>query len=121
MAHVERPAITVTVMWSVAPGQIETETLHLPAGSTVPAACAASALLRHGLGGIAQPGLPDAPAGLLLGLWGRLCPPDTVLQDDDRLELLRPLQLDPMEARRQRLRRDGLRKPQRGPRRPRAA
>jgi len=32
------------------------------------------------------------------------------LAGGDRLELLRPLQADPMESRRERLRRDGVRK-----------
>lgn len=127
MAHVERPPITVTVMWAAAPHDIETETLTLPAGATVRAACAASSLLRRCLGTATAPGAaahtvgsaagaPDALSGLRLGLWGHLCPPGTVLQDQDRLELLRPLALDPMDARRRRLSRDGLRPPRRSPR-----
>jgi len=47
----------------------------------------------------------------LRGRGGRACDPDTVLGDDDRLELLRPLQVDPKEARRLRYRRDGLKRP----------
>ena len=112
MAHAERPLIVVELMYAAAPHQIEHETLHLPAAATVAQACAASALIRRlgiGLGS-------DVHAPLRLGLWGRLCGPDTVLQAHDRLELLRPLQADPMEARRQRLRRDGLRKVKRAPR-----
>ena len=35
-------------------------------------------------------------------VWGKEVSPDYVLQDGDRLELLRPLILDPMEARRKR-------------------
>ena len=116
MAHAERPMIVVDLVYAAAPHQIEHEALHLPAGATLAQACAASALVRRlgvGLGG-------DAQALLRLGLWGRLCGPDTVLQAHDRLELLRPLQADPMEARRQRLRRDGLRKVKRAPRAARA-
>ena len=112
MAHDDRPLIEVELVYAAAPHQIEREALHLPEGATVAQACAASALLRR-LGA----GLGSAvPAPLRLGLCGRFCGPDTVLQAQDRLELLRPLQADPMEARRQRLRRDGLRKVKRAPR-----
>lgn len=109
--------IEVELLYASAPHQIERETLQLPAGASVGEACAASALVRRlgsGLGG-------DAQAPLRLGLWGRLCGPDAVLQAHDRLELLRPLQADPMEARRQRLCRDGLRKVKRPPRGSRGA
>ena len=47
---------------------------------------------------------------LVLGLAGRPCSAATQLRDQDRLELLRPLQVDPKEARRLRYRRDGLKK-----------
>ncbi|MYD43106.1 MAG: RnfH family protein [Gammaproteobacteria bacterium] len=35
-----------------------------------------------------------------LAVWGKEVPPTYVLRDGDRLELLRPLPVDPMEARR---------------------
>ena len=121
MAQDERPMIEVALVYAGAPHQIEHEALQLPVGATVADACTASALvlrlgagLGAGLGGAAQ-------APLRLGLWGRLCGPGTVLQAHDRLELLRPLLADPMEARRQRLQRDGLRKVQRPPRSARSA
>lgn len=115
MAQDERSLIEVELVFAVAPHQIEREALQLPLGASVLDACAASALVRRlgvGVGG-------DVQAPLRLGLWGRLCGPDSVLQAHDRLELLRPLQADPMEARRQRLRRDGLRKVTQPPRRAR--
>ncbi len=34
------------------------------------------------------------------GVWGRPCPPDTLLRPGDRVELYRPLAMDPKEARR---------------------
>jgi putative ubiquitin-RnfH superfamily antitoxin RatB of RatAB toxin-antitoxin module len=37
-------------------------------------------------------------------VWGRVVEPATVLHDLDRVELLRPLQVDPKEARRLRYR-----------------
>lgn len=116
MAQDERPVIEIELVFADAPHQIERETLLLPAGTTVAEACAASALATR-LGFAAGAGHDDGMhAPLRLGLWGRLCGPDTVLQPHDRLELLRPLRADPMEARRQRLRRDGLRKVKRPPR-----
>lgn len=106
--------IDVTVVYAPAPHLIETERLRLSVGALVRDAFAVSALLRR-LG--VEP-RSDAQSALRLGLWGCLCEPDAALQAGDRLELLRGLQADPMEARRQRLRREGLRKVQRAPRKP---
>ncbi len=104
MANAEAPAsIAVDVAWAAAPHQVQCVRLKLPAGST-----AAQALRASGLADGLDPALLD---GLSLGLWGRACDPATVLRDQDRLELLRPLVVDPKEARRLRYRRDGLRKP----------
>ncbi|MCH8071270.1 MAG: RnfH family protein [Proteobacteria bacterium] len=36
-----------------------------------------------------------------LGIWGRLADSDHLLQDGDRIEIYRPLLIDPREARRQ--------------------
>lgn len=44
------------------------------------------------------------------GIWGRRCAPDTVLRAGDRVELYRPLAMDPKEARRLR----ASRRPKRG-------
>lgn len=97
--------ISVQVAYAAAPHQVEMVALSLPAGAT-----ACEALRASGLAVCLDAAVM---AGLRLGLWGRLCEPGTVLHAHDRLELLRPLLIDPMEARRQRLRRDGLRKGQR--------
>ena len=117
MARVDAPGpgspvalIPVQVVFAAGAHRLQVVALQLPAGSTARQALDASGLAEQ-LG----PALLD---GLRLGLWGRLCEPGTVLQADDRLELLRPLLIDPMEARRQRLRRDGLRKAQRRSARP---
>ena len=94
--------ITVTVVYAAAPHQIDTVALQLPEGATV-----ADALRASG------PGLrlgAQTLDSLTLGLWGRACAPATLLRDGDRLALLRPLLVDPKEARRLRYRRDGLRK-----------
>jgi len=66
--------------------------LSLPAGSTVRDAVAAS-------------GLGERHAGLDLeavGIFGRRVKPGARLADGDRVELYRPLVMDPKEARRRR-------------------
>ena len=39
--------------------------------------------------------------GLAVGIWGREVQRDQLVKEDDRIEIYRPLQLDPREARRQ--------------------
>ena len=39
--------------------------------------------------------------GLAWGIWGHEAPPDQSVKDGDRIEIYRPLKLDPREARRQ--------------------
>jgi putative ubiquitin-RnfH superfamily antitoxin RatB of RatAB toxin-antitoxin module len=70
--------------------------LSLPAGSTLRQALQASGLLsRH----------PELGAGApVAGVWGRARSLDSVVQEGDRVELYRPLQVDPKEARRLRYR-----------------
>jgi putative ubiquitin-RnfH superfamily antitoxin RatB of RatAB toxin-antitoxin module len=48
----------------------------------------------------------DAGGKPRVGVWCRATPLDTPLRDRDRVEIYRPLQVDPKEARRQRYRRD---------------
>lgn len=55
---------------------------------------------------IRQSGIEEAFAGRMprtatIGVWGRPVAPDHVVQDGDRVEIYRPLQADPREARRQ--------------------
>ncbi|NID03550.1 RnfH family protein [Luteibacter jiangsuensis] len=53
---------------------------------------------------LARPGLPAgvAPDPARLGVFAKKVPADRVLEQGDRVELYRPLILDPMEARRRR-------------------
>jgi putative ubiquitin-RnfH superfamily antitoxin RatB of RatAB toxin-antitoxin module len=97
MAHAEREAvIEVLVCFSPQPREVDEVSLQLPAGSTVAQALQASGLLaKHGLA-------LDEP--LAVGVWMRLKPLDTVLRQDDRVEVYRGLKVDPKEARRQRYR-----------------
>ncbi len=81
--------LSVEVVYSPAPGVTHQAVLQLPQGSTVQAALAA-----------AYPGL--ALPGLTVGVWGRVCALGDALRNKDRVEVYRPLLVDPKEARRQR-------------------
>ncbi|RAO74991.1 RnfH family protein [Dyella jiangningensis] len=76
------------------PSQQVVRRVSLPAGSTVMQAIEASGLARD------VPGLVVDPARL--GIFSRKAAPDQVLGEGDRVEIYRPLTLDPKEARRRR-------------------
>ena len=68
--------------------------LVLPAGSTLADAIEASRL---------QALFPDQPiAELKKGVWGTVRPEGHILEDGDRVEIYRPLVVEPREARRKR-------------------
>jgi len=70
----------------------DTTRLRVPAGTTV-----AQAIERSGI--VARQ--PEVEVNLRrVAALGRLTAPDTVLRDHDRIEILRPLTIDPKEARR---------------------
>lgn len=89
------PEVHIELAFSPAPRQILTMTLAIAAGSTLADALRASGWLdAHGL----------ELDGLRCGVWGRPQPLDHVLREGDRVELYRPLAVDPKEARRLRYR-----------------
>ena len=85
-------AITVTVVFSPRAGQTDECVLSLPPDSSVAAAVRESGLAgRH----------PDLDLDALRSsVWGVARPRDHRLRESDRVELLRPLKVDPKEARR---------------------
>lgn len=85
--------LRVEVAYGAAPHQVDLTALELPAGSTAIDAVRASGVLQ-------RQGLDEAT--LAMGIWGRACTPVQPLRERDRVELYRPLQVDPKEARRQR-------------------
>ena len=91
MALAEASEIAVDVVYSPRAGETLSLSLFLPMGATVQQAIDAS-------GALAQ----FTPAGI--GVWGKPCKPTDRLRDQDRVELYRPLLIDPMEARRARQR-----------------
>jgi putative ubiquitin-RnfH superfamily antitoxin RatB of RatAB toxin-antitoxin module len=72
------------------PKRVDAVALTLPAGATVEQAIRASGIAGVDLGAV--------------GIFGRRVPPATRLADGDRVEIYRPLALDPKEQRRRRAR-----------------
>lgn len=85
--------ITVEIVLALEDRQI-LRRLLVPAGTQV-----ATLIERSGL--LAESGGED-PSTSPVGIFGRLCMPETPLCDGDRVELYRPLRADPKTARRQR-------------------
>ena len=91
----------IVLVCSPAPREVFEQILELPEGTTVRDAVAASALPQR------WPAL-DWTA-LAPGVWGRGAGWDQPLQEGDRIELCRPLRVDPKVARRERFQRQGTR------------
>ena len=85
----------ITVLHSPAPRDVRERDLDLGAGATVGDALAACGL--------------DVPEGGEVGIWGRRAARSHVLRDGDRVEVCRPLVVDPKVARRERFQRQGAR------------
>ncbi|HVL45532.1 MAG TPA: RnfH family protein [Acidovorax sp.] len=94
--------LAITVVVCLAPREVREWALRLPVGSTV-----ADAL--HASCGMAAVRGPDEGAAPLVGIWGRAASLDRVLQPLDRVEIYRPLKVDPKVARRERFARQGAR------------
>ena len=85
---------SVVVIHCPRPGEVDEVTVRVAQGTTLREAVARSGLAaRHPTVDLAR-----------AGVWGRVRPPGTALRDGDRVELYRPLQVDPKEARRLRAR-----------------
>ena len=91
--------IQVCVVCAPGPRDVWERPLQLPAGSTVWQALMASGVLP------AHPQWDISLAGV--GVWGHRVLPDQLLRDGDRIELYRPLQVDPKVARRERFQKQG--------------
>ncbi len=86
--------LRVSVVYIARAGEVDEQPLSLAAGATVADALRASGLqARH----------PDLElATMPIGIWGVPCHRDAALRDRDRVEVYRPLKVDPKEARRRR-------------------
>lgn len=93
--------LCVTVAVSLKAGEAEEWSLQLPAGTALGDALVASVALGR------LQGADTFEADC--GIWGQRAPPDRLLHDGDRVELYRPLTVDPKVARRERFARQGAR------------
>ncbi len=94
--------IRVTVVWSPAARQVQESELVLPQGATVADAVRAS--------GFELPSTAAGMAELALGVWNRKVSGGQVLAERDRVEIYRPLAVDPKLARRERFKKQGVKK-----------
>jgi uncharacterized protein len=97
MDHVEANLLNVEVIYSPAAGEFDCVYLRLP-----PGVCVRDALQQSGL--LARHPQIDLERHKV-GVWGKWRGLDELLRDRDRVEVYRPLHIDPKEARRQRQRR----------------
>lgn len=94
--------IHVSLVYSLQPRQFEELFLHVELGTTIAQAVQSSGITH----------CMDAPMlqSLSLGVWGKKVSSDYVLQPNDRIELYRPLAVDPKVARRERFAKQGSRR-----------
>lgn len=85
--------IRITLARSPSPGQVEELQRVVPEGTRL-----GEALVQAGWLAAARFDEWSTP----VGLWGRRVPHDTPLRDGDRVEMYRPLRVDPKVARRER-------------------
>jgi putative ubiquitin-RnfH superfamily antitoxin RatB of RatAB toxin-antitoxin module len=101
MATTEPDVLRIVALYSPAPRVVHERVFELPLGATAWQALQASGLLQV---------CPELQGATLdVGVWGRTCPPSHLLQDGDRLEIYRPLRVDPKVARRERFQGQGVR------------
>jgi putative ubiquitin-RnfH superfamily antitoxin RatB of RatAB toxin-antitoxin module len=99
--------IQVTLCWSLEPRHVHEQSLLVPEGSTVKTAL--DLAMTQWLS--SQPSAEATTLSSLQfqqpGIWGKKVPWTQVVQAEDRIELYRPLKVDPKVARRQRFKRQG--------------
>lgn len=94
--------IDITVVYSPAPRLVHERVIQLTAGVTVKQAIEQSGLLTE----CSEIDLSQAEA-FTVCIWGKKTAPDHVLRDSDRIEICRPLKVDPKVARRERFQKQG--------------
>jgi putative ubiquitin-RnfH superfamily antitoxin RatB of RatAB toxin-antitoxin module len=92
--------VNIDIVWSPAQRQLQALVWQADAGATV--AQAMAFLSAQSADFAAQPAQPWQVA-----VWGKPVEMTHALQDGDRLEVLRPLRVDPKVARRERFQRQG--------------
>ncbi len=92
----------ITVVYSPEARVVFEKQLELPPGSSANDAIQASGLVSQ------LPQLVELEHQV--GVWGKAVTPNQVLKDQDRVEIYRPLKVDPKVARRERFARQGIKK-----------
>lgn len=93
----------VSLLYASAPRTVHQAEVALPEGASALDALRAAGWLER----FPETASPGEAVGL--AVWGRRCEPDHPLREGDRLELLRPLRVDPKVARRERFAGQGAR------------
>ena len=94
--------VKITLTYSPAPRQVREWLLELPSGSTAAQALAASGVVAE---------YPELASGRrVFGIWGKKAGLRQLLCDQDRVEIYRPLRVDPKVARRERFNPQGVKK-----------
>lgn len=97
----ETPPLRVTVLYSPAPRDVREWPLTLAPGANVWQALQASGISAQ----FPQLDLRQAT----VGIWGRKARLEQALRQGDRIEIYRPLRVDPKFARRERFKKQGVR------------
>lgn len=92
----------ITIVFSPAPRQVREWTLDVAAGSSAKEALQQSSVLSD----FAELALN----ALSTGIWGKRCSLNQKLKENDRIEIYRPLRVDPKVARRERFTRQGAKR-----------
>jgi putative ubiquitin-RnfH superfamily antitoxin RatB of RatAB toxin-antitoxin module len=87
----------ITVAYAPSARHVEEVALELPVGTTVRQALAATGWIER------YPETASAP----VGVWGRKASAEQLLRTGDRVEIYRPLRVDPKVARRERFAKQG--------------
>lgn len=96
--------LRITLLYSPAPRQVLEREVRMQLGATVVQALEESGLLTD----CPEINLRDHTT-FVIGIWGRKTTPNHVLRDLDRIEIYRPLLVDPKVARRERFQKQGTR------------
>ncbi len=99
MSQTSARSLRCSVVYAVPGGEWSVE-LEMPGGATL--AQAVDCARRAHSSGITQQPLNIDWSGATIGVWGEVRPRETPLRDGDRIEIYRPLSLDPKQGRRQR-------------------
>ena len=92
-------ALKVSLIYSPAPRTVREWVLALAPGATVASALEAGRIFEE---------YPELhPDRLRVGIWGKKCSLGHVLEEGDRVEIYRPLLVDPKASRRERFNRQG--------------